>query len=255
MIRFQQIRNATVKLCYPNATFLIDPWLSPTFTPEERDAALHEHRFIEKPICPLPASPEKILSGVDYILVTHLHADHFSPDFLPPDAPMVFQSQEDAEAVKKTGFIKTAFFTDGLLSMGGVTVYRVEARHGDTDEQAKRAGPASGFVFVKEGEPTIYLAGDTVFTENVRDVIRHFSPAVVIVNACDARGRYGRLIMNTEDVLKTCACSPAVIVIATHMDTVSHAHLSRAQLHANLEERPGAEQVLIPEDGEWIEIA
>ena len=23
MIRFQQIRNATVKLCYPNATFLI----------------------------------------------------------------------------------------------------------------------------------------------------------------------------------------------------------------------------------------
>ena len=59
---------------------------------------MHEHRFIEKPICPLPASPEKILSGVDYILVTHLHADHFSPDFLPPDAPMVFQSQEDAEA-------------------------------------------------------------------------------------------------------------------------------------------------------------
>ena len=180
MIRFQQIRNATVKLCYPNATFLIDPWLSPTCTPEERDAALHEHRFIEKPICPLPASPEKILSGVDYILVTHLHADHFSPDFLPPDAPMVFQSQEDAEAVKKTGFTKTAFFTDGLLSMGSVTVYRVEARHGDTDEQAKRAGPASGFVFVKEGEPTIYLAGDTVFTENVRDVIRHFSPAVAL---------------------------------------------------------------------------
>ena len=107
--KFQQIRNATVKLCYPNATFLIDPWLSPTFTPEERDAALHEHRFIEKPICPLPASPEKILSGVDYILVTHLHADHFSPDFLPPDAPMVFQSQEDAEAVKKTGFTKNRF--------------------------------------------------------------------------------------------------------------------------------------------------
>ena len=47
MIRFQQIRNATVKLCYLNATFLIDPWLSPTCTPEERDAALHEHRFIE----------------------------------------------------------------------------------------------------------------------------------------------------------------------------------------------------------------
>ena len=45
MIRFQQIRNATVKLCYPNATFLIDPWLSPTCTPEERDAALHEDKL------------------------------------------------------------------------------------------------------------------------------------------------------------------------------------------------------------------
>ena len=33
----------------------------------------------------LPDSPENIVSGVNYFLVTHLCFDHFSPDYLPRD--------------------------------------------------------------------------------------------------------------------------------------------------------------------------
>jgi hypothetical protein len=60
--------------------------------------------------------------------------------------------------------------------------------------------------------------------------------------------------MNAEDVIKTCACAPDSLVIASHMEAVSHAHLSRKQLRDNLEEDGYTKQVLIPEDGDYIEL-
>ena len=254
MISFQQIRNATVRLSCPGVTFLIDPWLSEPCAPEERAQALRTRRFIPKPVCPLPAPPEEILRNADVILATHLHEDHFSADFLPKGARLVFQNRADAEKAGAMGFTNVSCFADAPLTFGGVTVYRVDARHGDTEAAVRRMGPTSGFVFVREGEPTVYLAGDTVFFDGVRDVIDRFSPAVIIVNACDARLPLGRLIMNAEDVIRTCACRPESLVIASHMEAVSHAHLSRAALRESLSAASCAAQVRIPADGERIEL-
>ena len=254
MIFFQQIRNATVKLQYPGVTFLMDPWLREPCSPEEKARALQTHSFIEKPTCPLPLLPEYILADVDVILTTHLHEDHFSRDYLPTTARMVFQNQTDAGKVETMGFTNIICFTDEAQEFGGVTVYRVDARHGDSDALVRRMGPTSGFVFIQEGEPTVYLAGDTVYYNGVRDVIARFSPEVIIVNACDARVPAGRLIMNAEDVIRTCACRPDSLVIASHMEAVSHAHLCRTALHQKLSDTPYAAQVRIPADGERLEL-
>ena len=43
--------------------------------------------------------------------------------------------------------------------------------------------------------------------------------------------------MNAGDVKKTCDCKPDSIVIASHMDAVSHAHLSRDQLKKHFRKR------------------
>ncbi len=51
---FQQIRNATIKIQYPNVTFMIDPWLSGPCSNEEKEAALKEKRFITKPLFRFP---------------------------------------------------------------------------------------------------------------------------------------------------------------------------------------------------------
>ncbi len=255
MIIFEQIRSATVKLKYDGITFMIDTWLADACTEEERARALAEHRFIEKPVCPLPASPGELVSDVDFFLVTHMHADHFSTDYLPADKPFIYQNRADMEKASAMGFVNTSCFSeDQPLKLGGVTIYRVDARHGDTDELAGRMGATSGFVFVKEGEKTVYLAGDTVYCDGVRQVIDQFLPDVIIVNACDARARWGRLIMNVEDVMKTCECRRNSLVIASHMGAVSHAHLSRKQLKEALAGSRYEEQVLIPEDGESVQI-
>ena len=49
----------------------------------------------------LPDSPENIVSGVDYFLVTHLCFDHFSSDYLPRDLMIIAQNNEDAEKIRE----------------------------------------------------------------------------------------------------------------------------------------------------------
>ena len=93
-----------------------------------------------------------------------------------------------------------------------------------------------------------------MYYDGVRAVIQRFQPDVIVVNACDARWKQGRLIMNAEDVIKTCACAPDSLVIASHMEAVSHAHLSRKRLRDILEEGGYIRQVRIPEDGDHIGI-
>lgn len=249
---FQQIRSATIKIQYPNVTFMIDPWLSDPCTNEEKEAALKEKRFITKPIVPLPLPVKDILSDVDVCIVSHDHADHFSTDYLPKDMHMIFQNQKDEALGKSLGFTNTEYFEKDMIQIEDIKIYRTDGRHGDTDELAKKAGPVSGFVFVKEGEKTIWVAGDTVYCDIVEKVIDTYHPDIIIVNACDAHTRSGRLIMNTEDVIKTCKYAPGSIVVASHMDTVSHAHLTRKELQDYLIKTPYEKQVLIPLDGEKI---
>lgn len=254
MIVFQQIRNATVKLKYPDGIFMIDPWLMDACDPIEREQAVAARRFIPKPVCPLLAPAEALTGDVDWFLLTHFHPDHFSADHLPPDAPLTCQNEADAGELAKLGFSNVRWFRDGAMRFGDATVHRVEARHGDNEETVAAMGPGSGFVFECPGEKTVYVAGDTVYYDGVRAVIERFQPDVIVVNACDARWQHGRLIMNAEDVMMTCACAPESLVIASHMEAVSHAHLSREQLRGTLEENSCAGQVLIPEDGEYIGI-
>ena len=254
MITFQQIRNATTKLYYPGAAFMIDPWLMDECLAEERDRAMATRSFIPKPICPLPAPAEELIADVDFFLLTHFHPDHFSVDCLSLDAAFICQNEADAVLLAELGFTNLRWFHEETMQIGSVTIYRVEARHGENEMTAARMGQASGFVFVCEGEKTIYAAGDTVYYDGVRTVINRFKPDIIITNACDARGKNGRLIMNADDVKKTCDCKPDSIVIVSHMDAVSHAHLNREQLKKELAGTRYAGQVRIPEDGERIAI-
>lgn len=254
MITFQQIRNATIKLYYPGVTFMIDPWLMNICDSVERDRAVASHSFIPKPICSLPASAEELTSDVDYYLLTHFHPDHFSTDYLPVDATFICQNDADARQLKELGYTNLRWFHEETMQISGVTIYRTDARHGENKDTVMRMGPGSGFVFICGGEKIVYLAGDTVYYDGVRAVINRFQPDVMIVNACDARIKTGRLIMNVDDVKKACDCRPDTSVIASHMDAVSHAHLTREQLRKELADTRYAEQVLIPGDGERIEI-
>ena len=100
----QQIRNATLKIKYGGITFLIDPWFQDQGTGFSAKAVKPEMQGIKCPMNALPDAPERILTDVDYCLVTHLHFDHFSLDYLPVDLRIIAQNDEDAEKIREMGF-------------------------------------------------------------------------------------------------------------------------------------------------------
>lgn len=247
----QQIRNATLKITYGDQTILLDPWLEAQGQGPAFPTVRADMRARRSPLDALPLSPNEILRGVDCLLVSHVHPDHFAPHHLPPDIRVIAQNERDAGALNSMGFVDVISFSDDTLQLGAVSVTRAEGVHGDTPEAAKRMGPVSGFVLRHPKEKTLYLCGDTMFYEGVARTIRQYRPEVIAVNCCAATIPAGRLIMDAEDVLQTARLAGGARIIATHLDSVNHALLTREDIRRFVREH-GLENVLVPENGEII---
>lgn len=260
-MKFQQIRNATTKLEYGGTTFLVDPWLAdtgamgsfrqinnPDFSP-----MLDEQLDIPMPMCGLPMAADEVLKGVDAYIVTHVHPDHIDmgPDGtcggpLCHDTPLWVQNEGDAAVMKVSGFTDVRLLSEQGTTVQGVKLTKIAGCHGTIEP----CGPSCGVVLEAEGEPTVYLVGDTVWFDAVEQALRTYRPAVIVVNACAAYlKKNGRLIMNADDIELIRRVCPDAWIIASHMDTVAHAALTRYSLRLVLEAK-GLDNVYIPDDGE-----
>lgn len=114
--------------------------------------------------------------------------------------------------------------------------------------------PVSGFVVRAEGSPGLYVAGDTIWCDEVEQALQTHSPEVVVVNAGAARFLEGDPItMTAEDVAQVCRSAPEARVIAVHMEAINHCLLTRNELAEALDGQGLAGRVEIPADGETLE--
>lgn len=261
-MKISQIRNATLRINFGGVEFLTDPWLvskaegftfgrSP-FAPEVVDSAQLD---IVMPMCELPIPVADVLSGVEAYVLTHLHPDHFDMAAdgsagakLDKTVPLFVQNEDEVAVMKRSGFKDVRMFTGDGVAFRGVSLKRTFARHGTKTP----CGPASGVFFNSPAEKkSLWILGDTIWCEETAEAMSALKPDVVILNACAARLKtYGRLIMDEADVESVCRAAPNATVIASHMDTVAHAALTRKTLRAALERRSLADRVLMPDDGE-----
>lgn len=282
-MKFQQIRSATVKIEYAGKTFLVDPWLTrqhlsgcfavmPLLVamnrkgdPRKKPVIDHSatwkvadprHTWIMVPRCPLPMPVKEINRGVDYYLCTHVHMDHIglSPsgkgcERMDKRIPIFAQSQQDADYLAYSG-MKDVRVLWKVARLGDMELIKVKAVHGTE----KPCGDASGYIFRSPGEKTLYLCGDTVWCPEVKETIEQYRPQVIITNNCAAVLRdYGRLIMDDADLYEVYKAAPDAAIIASHMDNVPHATLTRKTLREKLAARGISQAILIPEDGESYE--
>jgi L-ascorbate metabolism protein UlaG (beta-lactamase superfamily) len=250
----QQIRNATVTVEYGGQKFLIDPMFS---NKGEFDPFLPAERNDRNPIVELPISVEEILDGVDAVIITHTHEDHFdqaAKEQLPKDIKMFMQDEEDAELAKELGFTNIEVMQEGVgINFNGVELTEVDGRHGH-GETAKLMGNVMGFVFQQPDEKTLYLAGDTVWYETVQENIDTYKPEVIILNGGQNQfvedGPVGPLIMGKEDIYEVYKAAPEATIIVSHMEAVNHWGLSREELKNFINEKGIKTNVLVPDDGE-----
>ena len=256
-MRMHFLRHATLLLTLNNLTILVDPMLSPLGAMEPIANAGNQRRI---PMVPLPLSAEelqRICQNIDAVLVTHTHRDHWDAsarELLPKDLPMLCQP-EDQAAIEQAGFTEVIPVTR-QLAWRNLQIERTGGQHG-TGELGKKMGPVSGFVLQTAGEPGIYIAGDTIWCEEVEQALTRLAPAVVVLNAGEATYATGGgpITMNADDVCQVCRSRPAARVVAVHMETVNHCILTRAALQERLKTERLQEQVSIPRDGEILVFA
>ena len=104
-----------------------------------------------------------------------------------------------------------------------------------------------------EGEPVLYVAGDTVWCPEVKEALQDHRPEGVILY-CGAASFLtgGPITMNAEDIISVCRETPSAGVVAIHMETLPHCPLTRAELRERLEREGLMGQVRIPRDGEVL---
>lgn len=244
----QLIRSATLKLEMSGTRLLIDPWLA------EKGAGRSYSGRAQSPLVELPLSVEEILDGVDAVLISHLHSDHFdevAQRVIPKQIPILCHAR-DAEAIRAMGFEDVRTVGEGM-DVGAIRIRTTDGRHGPP-EVLGDMGEVSGFLLSSKDEPLLYWAGDTILCSPVEAVLRSERPAVVVVHGCGAlwEGK-GPLVMDGEMVLETARISAGATVIVTHLNAVDHATVSRADIRRLAAAGAiGADRLVIPEDGEML---
>ena len=246
----QLIRNATLVVNYAGKRILVDPMFFPkgAFDPLAGKA--------RNPMVDLPLAVEEIINGVDMVLVTHTHPDHFDPvasQTLNRSIKLINQPA-DEEYFHNAGFSNAETVSDHI-TWQGITIHRTDGKHG-SGEVLNLMGTVSGFVLQAENQPTVYIVGDSIWVEEVEQAIRRFTPDYIITNSGGAEmpGFEGTpIILNEEQTLMLVKASGKAKVIATHMEALDHCHTTRDSLRKAAEEaKIGKDKLIIPRDGEQI---
>lgn len=248
-MQLKLLRNALLKLSYAGKTLLIDPDLGQKLS--RRSLAGKS----QNPMVDLPEPIEDILAGVDHVIVSHLHSDHFdevAKERIAKDMPLICRPG-DEEAIRLAGFGKVTPL-DHFLRLGPIVIKPQPAQHG-TGAVVAAMGPVMGLTFEAPGEPTLYWCGDSVLYPPLQEAIAKTDPDVIVTHSCGALWDGTLIVMDAQQTLDLAETHPQATVIATHMEALDHATVSRAALRQAAEARGiGRERLLIPADGETIEL-
>ncbi len=250
-MQIQLIRHATLMLEFAGKSMLVDPMFSAAAAWDPVRNSANPQR---NPMVALPWAASELtnaLARLDAVFVTHLHADHWddpAKQQLSKDLP-VFCQPHDAAAIEQDGFTQVRP-VETNLDWEGLRLTLTDGRHG-TGEVADRIGPVSGFVIEAEGEPSLYIAGDTVWCPPVEQELERHQPAVVVVNAGAAQFLDSDPItMTAEGVVQVARAAPQTQIVAVHMETINHCGLTRAALAEHLHLHGLDERIWIPADGQ-----
>jgi L-ascorbate metabolism protein UlaG (beta-lactamase superfamily) len=249
-LKITLIRNAGLVVEYSGVRFLVDPQLDPAGTlPALRDTPDQRRN----PLVEVPGWVWPEIRMADVLVLTHLHSDHFDESakaMVRKSIPVVCLP-EQVEQIEGFGFDSVTGVEDSV-EFQGVRVTRTKGQHG-SGEVREWMAPVCGFVFEAAGEPRLYVAGDTIWCDDVADAISRHAPDVIVVNGGAGRIWVGDPItMTAGDVAKVAVAAPKAAIVVVHLEAIAHCPETRVDLDQGLTELGVRERVAIPADGETM---
>ncbi|MDP3653943.1 MAG: MBL fold metallo-hydrolase [Rhodoferax sp.] len=256
-MQITQLRNATIVVHLGNRHILVDPMLAPAGAlPPLR---LLDGKRLRNPVIGLPAQADEVLRQVTHCLITHCqkghfdHLDGYGKQWLRETQTPVICTPHDAAYLRQRGLNvqplpdgheEPSPFFEGRIST-------VRCTHGE-GVVGRFMEHGVGYFIAMPGEPTLYLAGDTVLTPRIRDFVLRHQPQVSVVPAGGARFDVGQdIIMGQDEVLEFTRLSQGTVV-ANHLEAISHCPVTRSELRAAARQEGLGARLQVPEDGQTL---
>lgn len=252
-MRFRLLRHAAIILRVGKQNLLVDPMLSPkgVMSPVEGSPKMRPNPLVDLPVDNNELN--LLLNSIHGVLVTHTHRDHFDSEaekLIPKDIPLFCQPQDES---RLTGYcFNTIHPVKDTLTWKDITITRTGGEHG-SGAIGKKMAPVSGLILQAQGEPIVYIAGDTIWCDDIRRALDEHKPDIVIANAGAARFLLGgRITMSACDIGRIAKQLPSASIIAVHMEAFNHCLLTRKELREYIIKHQLTKRVLVPENGEEI---
>jgi len=255
-MKITQIRNATVLIEAAGHRVLVDPMLAP-------QGALPSLKYLggqrrRNPIVELPAGADALLASATHALITHCQKGHFDhldragKRWLRERRLPVLCMPGDAAYLRERGLnVQVLEGAESSAVLGG-RVTPVPCLHG-RGWIGKLMAHGHGYVIEWPGEPAVYVAGDTVLTDEVLGTVRRLGvDAVSVLPAGGAAMDWGQeLIMDADQALRTAAAGRGRFVL-NHLEALDHCPTRRTDLRTEARRRGLAGRVMVPDDGEAL---
>lgn len=261
-MKIHHLRNATCVIETAKERILVDPMICD----KGKLPPFSAIRFRPKrnPIVEMPANCDRILQDITHCLVTHSrtfgikalqHTDHLDSkgeEFLIKQKIPVITLAKDAEYLRKSSInVDTELEYWQPQSFANGSIMAVPARHGHGWNSHLMANGA-GFYLELEGEPALYISGDTVYTKDVERVLLEYQPDIAVAAAGGAQLDIGPpILMSLDEVVTFIRRAPGRVVL-NHLEALNHCPTTRKLISEILEKENLLEKVLIPDDGETL---
>ena len=244
----QQLRNATLLLTLGKHRLIVDPMLSPPGSlPGFKIFGGGRQR---NPIAKLPNEADAALAQATAVVVTHEHPDHFDAAglrWVKQRGLDVWASPIDSRSLRRKG-VTVRDLEDGAL---GMRVEVVRSRHG-RGLTAWAMGPVSGYYLAHPDEPSVYLTGDTVLTDEVLDAVRRLRPEVIVAPAGAANmGIGGDILFSVDELFELIRATKGHVVL-NHLEALDHCPTRRDELKGRVAAEGLSGRVHVPDDGEEL---
>jgi len=254
-MKITQLRNATLIVEFGEVRLLVDPMLA---AKGKLPTLKYLSRRQRNPLVELPDNANEHLQRVTHCLITHCQKGHFDHldraaiHWLRAGNIPVLCMEGDAGYLHKRGLNVQVLPGHAGGTFFNGSIQAIPCLHGE-GLIGRLMAHGYGYFIQIPGEPSLYIAGDTLLTPKVHQCLTEREPAISVLPAGGARFDVGgEIIMGQADILAALHLSKGII-IANHLEALDHCPVTRAGLLQAAAQQNLGQRLRVPLDGQTLE--